>query len=370
MKTRWWVAIGAGVLCVVIAMLIAFNSGREREVPRTPLPGVPQRDTTVGQTSGHKGQIRSLGKNPKRLPPIPPVVSLHDRWLASVQGRDLETLRQLEAEALLDPEDSTAWLLSELNGNGPLTDQQEFAARLLARIGTPEAVAALLSRYEQLAIDGMDTENLRSLIETIRNPAAAEGLLDYAVKCSDAQLYESVVRAVAGSADDNLLEALCEDLEAESNSRMLFVSETVLEHVPPGRVAGQFQSMLNTVTNPSSLRFVAGRLGDDGSESSIEALLHALDSAQGEARTVLLDGVFRIHAIESLPILEAIAVGNGARDVRKFAIYAMANYPLATVNPTLQRLLANSAAGEMQKQIRYVQSLLEKQQNASLSAGN
>jgi hypothetical protein len=369
MSRKLWVATGLAVISVAGAALFLLPFPDNKASLR--ISSAEQRRNSMDspQTPQHDDLMNPSENVSDDASDAPPVMSVSDRWKISVRERNLDAMRLIESEVIAHPEESTTWLRSVLEGTGPLTDMQEFAADLLARIGTPVAVNAILSRYEGLVLAGQDADNVRAVLDHVSNPESASHLLAYAAECSDTRLFESIVQAVARSADKAMLDDVCDGIANSSDSRMRFVSESIVRHVPPQRVAEHFQAMVGAVTNTTSLRFIAARLGDDGSQSSIDALTSAARSAQGENRTMLLDGIFRISALDALPRLEAIVVGNADYDVRKFAVYAMANYPLTTVAPVLDRLLTNSRVADVQKEVRYVQGLLQKQNLSAKSAG-
>lgn len=296
---------------------------------------------------------------------LPSSTNLRESWtklFESTPKPPLDDITKIENLILKDGATNVSWL-GDLLSRDIVTggERPEFTAMVLAKIGTPEAVKAILNAYNSNQANTNTKENLLNVFDLIKNPVAAPILFDEAVATKDLKLWPILIDTVARLADNNFQETLISRLSPPATDRIQFVASSVLVKVPSNILAPLIVKYLSLNLSSSVLSLFCTKLGDDGSESSIMALRSQLDVVPANQQQIVLDGIFRIHNEKSLPLLQKLALEDKNLKVRQFVIYAFGNFPSKIALPILTILSSDPRSNDMQSQIKFIINTLEKQ---------
>jgi hypothetical protein len=296
---------------------------------------------------------------------LPSSTNLRESWtklFESTSKPSLDDITKIESLILKDGAANTSWLGDLLSQDIIVGGERpEFTAGVLAKIGTPEAVKAILNAYNLKQANISTKENLLNVFDLIKDLTAAPLLFDEAVATKDLRLWPILINTVARLADNNFQETLISRLSPPAADRIQFVANSVLVKVPSNTLAPLIIKHLSSNLSSSVLSLFCTKLGDDGSESSIMALRSQLNVVPANQQQIVLDGIFRIHNEKSLSLLQKLALEDKNKKVREFAIYAFGNFPPKVALPILAILSSDPRSNDMQSQIKFIINTLEKQ---------
>lgn len=287
--------------------------------------------------------------------------SLRQRWIASFSSDSTESHRKIAEEIWLGGPRHIPWLaemlLHEIEKS---PDRAELTAGVLAKIGTPEAIAVILEAYRSEVADPNVRKNLTLVFDLIQNPAAVSFLFETAVEGKDLELYSAIIRAVARLSDETFVRTMTAALFPPSSERAQFVAESALRAVPAERLSTVAAEYIVPGLPPRLLHLFCTALGNDGSESSIHVLAAALEKVLPSERQIILDGLFRVNKAESANRLAELALRSADQEVRKTAVYALANLPSKVALATLERIRADARGADLKEQVDFVARLATK----------
>ncbi|MFA5205283.1 MAG: HEAT repeat domain-containing protein [Lentisphaeria bacterium] len=252
--------------------------------------------------------------------------------LAAIQpGNDPEAAEQALRRLAATGDRHLATLAGWLDRADPAT--AHWAARALAAIGTPQALATLFDHLATLPADSPAAWELAAiladqtpatasrelLLERILDPAATEPVRDAAQ------------RALAREADAALLEELVRHYDAAKDDATRQALTDTLRHAQDPELTGELTRLaLERTTAPDTLaRALWDTLGVIGTPDAVAALTAVSGaSLSPEARQQLCEALARVDNPDARPLLETLAGGTmsgTAADLRDAAAQALAN---------------------------------------------
>ena len=347
------------VLTVTVVAIMVFT-------PKPDSPGLSQAAYDVAKSTVMAESTEPVApygtdsaSQPDATPVIPPtpalamdVAPVPTLNAEQIQLRVLELISQFDGAVASGDKALTEELLHELLAlRGPALDHlanfaakhpnedvREYAAIGLARLGTVEAVGALVTAIHQ-ETNPRVKENLRTILRSVKNPDAIPALIEGIAQRDLTWLHEDAM-AIMHSLEEHgaaaaLVQAYQEDVELTAAAR-----DRVVEGIA-------------SLSDPSSLETLNAVFESDGADQTLqiaaadglahigtpEAVTALLDEAgrtvQPELRNQYLEAVAEVTNKDAVPVLQETLENHTEPDARAAAALALA---MDENEPTVERL--------------------------------
>ena len=258
-----------------------------------------------------------------------------------IELRVLEIISQFASSVASGDEARTEELLRELvalggpaldhlanfTANHPNEDVREYAAFGLARIGTVEAVGALISVIHEETNPRMK-ENLRTIFRTVKNPEAIPALIEGIAQQNLTWLHEDAMAIMLNLEDQGaaaaMMTAYQQDESLDDKARERFL-EGIRSLDDPSSIE-TLEALFDTGQASEPLRLAsADGLAHVGTSEAVAILLGVADGAETpDLRERYLESVSKVTNSDAIPILRDTLENQTIPDIRAAAALALA----------------------------------------------
>jgi HEAT repeat protein len=249
--------------------------------------------------------------------------SLALRLADAVRAKDTSLITRFTGELVQIGEPAVPLMTAFLSDDNPkLVD---YSAYTLVQIGTPVAVAAVLS-----ALEGADNlsrrDNLRAALDTLQNRECSPVLLDAIQRKHSDDVYAASISALARISDEQIIGSLEGILRQSSDTWVLRRALRVFDQIREPRLVGFLAAELYE-DNPSQIRAALPvALGRIGTPDAVRHLLDAFVRLQPDLRPYVEKGISRVANPDTLPLLLETLATESDDNLRSVVALALANY--------------------------------------------
>lgn len=240
----------------------------------------------------------------------------------------------------------------------------EFSAAVLARIGTPAAVNALMNKIE--TVDTLSLrENLRTALRSVRNGASADVFLSALQRNRAEDIQAIAIEVLSAIGNEAVVRGVADLLETEPEDSLRKKAMRVLGSVADAEATHFLTDRLITTRSPWLRVTIPIALGNIGTSEAVRHLANAFDQMDASETSYLVQGLARVSREGALPTLDEMFVNARHEGLREGIAMAYGNFKSEEVLRRLDAALSREESPQVREALSRSRQAVQSKLNAA-----